>query len=87
MDNRLFQLGVFACSVGGYVALALKGQATAEYVTLIGPVLGAAYLTSHLGKQDQVISEIHENTNGKLTKRIEDAVAAALTKSENVGTE
>lgn len=83
MDNRLFQLGVFAVSVAGYVGLALKGEATAEYVTLIGPVLGAAYLTSHLGKQDQVLDEIHENTNGVLTKKIEDAVSNALDKRQN----
>lgn len=74
----LIQLGVFAISVAGYVALALKGQATAEYVALIGPVLGAAFLMTKLGKQDAVLSEIHENTNGVLKQKIQDAVKAAL---------
>lgn len=74
----LIQLGVFAISVAGYVALALKGQATAEYVALVGPVLGAAFLMTHLGKQDRMLGEIHENTNGVLTKKIQEGVQAAL---------
>lgn len=69
---------MFAISVAGYVALSVWGQATAENVALVGPVLGAAFLMSKLGQQDQVLSEIHENTNGVLTKRIEDGVKAAL---------
>jgi hypothetical protein len=74
----LIQLGVFAVSVAGYVVLALKGQVTTEYVALVGPVLGAAFLMTKLGKQDEVLGEIHENTNGVLTKKIKDAVKAAL---------
>ncbi len=82
MGNKTAQLmaqvAVFAISVAGYVALAIRGEATAEYVTLVGPVLGAAFLMTHLRGQDQVLSEIHENTNGVLTKRITNAVQAAL---------
>lgn len=83
MSKTLMQLGVFALSVAGYVALALKGEATAEYVALIGPVLGAAFLMTHLGKQDKVLGEIHENTNGVLTKRIKEAVQEALNVRED----
>jgi hypothetical protein len=78
MNDRLYQVLIFAICVAGYVTLSLKGEVTAEYVTLIGPVLGAAFLLDHLGKQDKVLDEIHENTNGVLTKRIEDAVTKAL---------
>ncbi|MCM2390207.1 hypothetical protein [Streptomyces albipurpureus] len=78
MKNKTFQILVFAICVAGYIALAIAGQATAEYMTLVGPVLAAAYLTTHLGQQDQALDEIKENTNGVLTKRIETAVKNAL---------
>jgi hypothetical protein len=82
MDSKSGQtltvIAIFAISVAGYVALAIAGQATAEYVTLVGPILGAAFLVPRLGQQDQVLSEIHENTNGVLTKKIQTAVKAAL---------
>ncbi|SFD14557.1 hypothetical protein [Streptomyces aidingensis] len=74
----LAQVAVFAISVAGYVALSVKGEATAEYVALVGPVLGAAFLMTHLKGQDGVLAKIEENTNGVLTKRIEDAVREAL---------
>ena len=78
MNDRLLQFAVFAVSVAGYVALALKGEATAEYVTLVGPVLAVVILKTHLGNQDRVLGEIHDNTNGKLDRRIERAVARAM---------
>lgn len=78
MDSKLLQLGVFAVSVAGYVVLAIFGEATAEYVALVGPVLGAAFLMTHLGRQERVLNEIHENTNGVLDQRIERAVRRAL---------
>lgn len=78
MNDKLMQVLVFAICVAGYVPLALKGAATAEYVTLIGPVLAVVILQGRLGKQDNVMAEIHENTNGKLTKRINDAVAEGV---------
>ncbi|UQA91625.1 hypothetical protein [Streptomyces halobius] len=77
MNDKMVQVAVFAISVVGYVALALKDQATAEYVALVGPVLGAAFLMSHLKQQDRVLGEIHENTNGVLDARIKAAVRAA----------
>ncbi|MEV0185256.1 hypothetical protein AB0I54_39185 [Streptomyces sp. NPDC050625] len=52
------RVSVFGISVAGYVALSVWGQATAEYVALVGPVLGTAFLMSKLGQQDQVLGEI-----------------------------
>lgn len=78
MSDKLMQVIVFAICVVGYVALAIKGSETAEYVTLIGPVLAVVILSGRLGKQDEVLGEIHENTNGVLTKRIKNAVTEAL---------
>lgn len=78
MDNRIYQIGIYALSLAGYVVLAWRGQATAEYVVLVGPVLGAAFLASHLKEQDQVLDKIHHNTNGVLTARIEQAVNNVL---------
>lgn len=72
------QVAVFAISVAGYVALRITGEATAEYVALVGPVLGAAFLMTRLRGQDQVLSEIHENTNGVLKEKIKAAVGEAL---------
>ena len=79
MNDKLMQVLVFAISTAGYVALAIGGEPTAEYVTLIGPVLAVVILQGRLGKQDEVLGEIKENTNGVLTKRIQEAVTAALT--------
>lgn len=86
MSDRLMQVLVFAICVAGYVPLALKGAATAEYVTLIGPVLAVVILQGRLGKQDEALDVIKENTNGVLTKRIEEAVKAALASREGSGT-
>ncbi len=83
MNDKLMQVIVFAICVGGYVPLALADKATAEYVTLIGPVLAVVILGSRLGKQDEVLGEIHENTNGVLTKRIKDAVGEALSERDS----
>lgn len=78
MSDRLLQFAVFAVSIAGYVVLAIKGEATAEYVTLVGPVLAVVILKTHLGQQDRVLTEIHDNTNGKLDRRIERAVQRAM---------
>ena len=86
MNDRVMQVIVFAICVAGYVPLAMTGKATAEYVTLIGPVLAVVILQGRLGKQDEVLGEIKENTNGVLTKRIEEAVGRALTQREDSGT-
>lgn len=82
MNDRLMQVLVFAICVSGYVPLAMTGKATAEYVTLIGPVLAVVILQGRLGKQDQVLGQIQEQTNGVLTRRIENAVKAALSGRE-----
>lgn len=78
MSDKLMQVLVFAVSMVGYVVLAIKGAATAEYVALVGPVLAVVILQGRLGKQDEVLGEIKENTNGVLTKRIKNAVSEAL---------
>lgn len=80
------QVLVFAICVAGYVALALKGAITAEYVTLIGPVLAVVILKSHLGQQDETLGKIQEQTNGVLDQRIKDGVKAALAEREGSGT-
>lgn len=74
MNDKLMQVLVFAISVAGYVPLAMVGKATAEYVTLVGPVLAVVILSGRLGKQDEVLGQIHENTNGVLTRKIDTAV-------------
>lgn len=73
------QVAIFGISVGGYVALSVWGQATTEYVALVGPVLAAALVMTRLGRQDDVLGEIHENTNGVLKQKIREAVREALT--------
>lgn len=78
MNDKLMQVLVFAITVAGYVALALKGAITAEYVTLIGPVLAVVILQSRMGKQEEKLDQIQENTNGILKKKIKEAVAEAL---------
>lgn len=91
MKNQLIQTVIYVTSLAGYVALALQEKATAEYVTLVGPVIAALFVVSHLDRrsdqQDQVLGQIHEQTNGVLTKRIEEAVTAVLDRREGSGTE
>lgn len=82
MTDKLMQVIVFAICVAGYVALALQEAATAEYVTLIGPVLAVVIIQGRLGKQDEKLDQINENTNGILTDRIKRAVRAALDERE-----
>lgn len=97
MNDKLMQVLVFTVCVAGYVPLAILDKATAEYVTLIGPVLAVVILKTHLGHQDEQLTEqdakldkITHQTNGVLTERINTAVAegvkAALSQSEGSGT-
>lgn len=97
MSDKLMQVLIFAICVAGYVPLAILGTPTAEFVTLIGPVLAVVILQGRLGKQDEVLDEqngkldkITHQTNGVLTERINNAVAdgvkAALAEREGSGT-
>lgn len=98
MNDKLMQVLIFAICVAGYVPLAILGTPTAEFVTLIGPVLAVVILGGRLGKQDEVLQEqdkkldtITHQTNGVLTQRINDAVTegvkAALTDREGTVTD
>lgn len=82
MNDKLMQVIVFTVCVAGYVPLALAGRATAEYVTLIGPVLAVVILKTHLGQQDETLTKIQEQTNGVLDRRIKDGVLRALAERE-----
>jgi hypothetical protein len=97
MSDKMMQVLIFAICVAGYVPLAILGTPTAEYVTLIGPVLAVVILQGRLGKQDEALDEhsqkldtITHQTNGVLTERINAAVAegvkAALAEREGSGT-
>lgn len=97
MSDKMMQVLIFAICVAGYVPLAILGTPTAEFVTLVGPVLAVVILQGRLGKQDQVLEEqdkkldqITHQTNGVLTERINTAVAdgvkAALAEREGSGT-
>ncbi|CAL9368502.1 hypothetical protein [Streptomyces sp. enrichment culture] len=87
MNDKLMQVLVFAICVAGYVPLAMTGKATAEYVTLIGPVLAVVILKTHLGQQDETLTKIQEQTNGVLDRRIKDGVKAALAEREGTVTD
>jgi hypothetical protein len=87
MNDKMMQVLVFAICVAGYVPLAMLGKATAEYVTLIGPVLAVVILKTHLGQQDETLGKIQEQTNGVLDQRIEDGVLKALARRKDPGTQ
>jgi hypothetical protein len=78
MKATILQLGIAALIVGGFIVLTVRGSDTSGYVGLVTPILAAVFVINHLDKQDQVLGEIHENTNGVLTKKIEDAVRRVL---------
>jgi hypothetical protein len=87
VSDKLMQVLIFAICVAGYVPLAMTGTATAEFVALIGPVLAVVILQGRLGKQDETLTQIKEQTNGVLDKRIEEGVLKALAKREGSVTE
>jgi hypothetical protein len=82
VTNKLTQLGVFVVCVVAFVVLAVRGQDTAAFVTFVGPVLAGLFVAAKVNErsdaQDAVLAKISEQTNGVLTRRIRDAVAAAL---------
>jgi hypothetical protein len=85
VSDKLMQVLIFAICVAGYVPLAILGTPTAEFVTLIGPVLAVIILQGRLGKQDEALDEhgqkldqITHQTNGVLTERINAAVAEGV---------
>lgn len=82
MRSTILQLGTAALVVGGFVVLTLRHSDTSGYVGLVTPILAAVFVINHLDAQDEVLGQIHENTNGVLAKKIEDAVNAALDKRE-----
>lgn len=93
MGDKLMQLGVFALLAAGLVVLVLEDKGTTEYVSLLGPLAAGLLVVQRVEKrsdkqdeklehQDAVLDEIHENTNGVLTKRIKEAVQEVLDERE-----
>jgi len=82
MRSTILQLGTAALTIGGFVALTLKGSDTTSYVALVMPILGAVFVINHLDTrsdhQDKALEKITHQTNGVLTERIEKAVNNAL---------
>lgn len=83
LSNKLVQLGVFALMIGAFVVLTLKNVDMSLFVSLFSPILSAVFVVNHLSGQDQVLNKISEQTNGVLSKKIEEAVAAALAKRQD----
>lgn len=94
MANRLFQFGVLALILGGFVMLTLKDKDVTVFVSVVTPILAAVFVVGEVSrrsdKQDEVLAQITHQTNGVLTQRINDAVAdgvkQALTEREDSGT-
>lgn len=94
MANRLFQFGVLALILGGFVMLTLKDKDVTVFVSVVTPILAAVFVVGEVSrrsdKQDEALAQITHQTNGVLTERINNAVAdgvkAALTEREGSGT-
>lgn len=94
MANRLFQFGVLALILGGFVMLTLKDKDVTVFVSVVTPILAAVFVVGEVSrrsdKQDEALAQITHQTNGVLTQRINDAVAEgvkqALTEREDSGT-
>ncbi|WP_129286721.1 hypothetical protein [Streptomyces sp. GZWMJZ-114] len=84
MIPKLTQLAVFAACVVGFVVLSVTGKETGDFLSFVTPVLAAVFLSARLesrsDRQDETLAKISHQTNGVLTKRIEDAVSGALDK-------
>lgn len=82
MTSKLTQLGVLFACVVGFVVLSVRHEDTGSFVTFVGPVLAAVFVSAHVTSrsdaQDAVLAKISHQTNGVLTERIRTAVADAL---------
>lgn len=81
--------------IAAVVVLALAGRSAADIGALLGvvvavlggvlPILdGVLKLRAETHQQTEVLTQIHENTNGKLDKRIRDAVSQAMSRVDSV---
>ncbi|MEW2498381.1 hypothetical protein AB0942_33340 [Streptomyces nodosus] len=89
MKTTFLQFGIAALIIGGFVVLTLKHNDTAAYVAMVTPVLAAVFVIDHVNRrsdqQDEALQQITHQTNGVLTERIRDAVAAALAEGDQPG--
>lgn len=73
---------VFALSLAALVILEVTGRSTAALMALVGPVIAALFLASHVDRrtneQNVVIGKIAEQTNGVLDQRIKESTAEAI---------
>lgn len=83
MRITALQVAALLVIVAGLVILTLKDKDVGTYIGVVTPILTALFViqavNSRSDSQDQVLSTIHENTNGILKQKIKDAVAEALT--------
>lgn len=82
MSNKVMQLGVFGLMVGAFVVLTLRDKDVTVFVSLFSPILSAVFVVNHLSGQDKVLDKISEQTNGVLTRKIEEAVESAARRSQ-----
>lgn len=78
MNNKILQIVALVLVIGGFVVLTLKDKDVSSFIGLVTPVLAALFVVGHLNEQDKTLTQIQEQTNGVLTRKIKDAVAAAL---------
>lgn len=78
MNNKILQVVALVLVIGGFVVLTLKDKDVSSFIGLVTPVLAALFVVGHLNEQDKTLGQIQEQTNGVLTRKIKDAVAAAL---------
>lgn len=67
---------IFVTSVAGFVALEITGRDTTGLVLLVGPVIGAVFVTSTLRPQ---LARVEAQTNGVLDERIHRQTKSAVT--------
>lgn len=67
---------IFTVSVAAFVLLELRGRDTTGLVLLVGPVIGAVFVTTTLKPQ---LTRVEQQTNGVLDDRIHRGAKAATT--------
>jgi len=85
MTNKLFQFGVLALILGGFVVLTLKDKDVTVFVSVVTPILAAVFVVGEVSRrsdrQDEALAQITHQTNGVLTERINAAVAEGVSKA------
>lgn len=82
LGGTLGSVSALAVIVAGFVVLAVRGEDTGAFLSLVGPIVSGLFVVGQVNArsdaQDQALTTITRQTNGVLDARIREGVAAVL---------